>query len=128
MNTKEKDQRFVFPDLSYQDFPHTTNKACVVVSKSIDLSKKKWLSGELADKTPEDFEYEAEIKRTELDAKYKEARRLALMSFDLTIFPDTTLTISQQTEILRVRQEWMEMTMQQGYPENFSVPVLDLSS
>jgi hypothetical protein len=122
--TKEDSERFVFAN-GYQDFPNTTDRECVVVAKDFDLTNKKLVAGELVDKDEADIAAELAIEFSALDAKYKENRKTALMSFDLTIFTDSTLSDDQKTDIVRVRQEWMDMTNQSNYPFDFIAPALD---
>lgn len=62
MKTKTEEQRFVFPDMSYQDFPLTTTADCAVVSKDLDLSGQKYLAGELVPKTSEELQVGAQAK------------------------------------------------------------------
>jgi hypothetical protein len=125
MQTKDSTQRFVFEDLSYRDYPNQTDKVCAVVSKDLDLTNKKLVGSELVDKDEDDFAAELAAKALVLDTKYKTQREAALMSFDLTIFTDTTISGDQQADILRVRQEWMDMTSQSNYPFDFITPALD---
>lgn len=122
---KEDGQRFVFNDLGVQDYPNQTGKDCVVVDKSFDLTNKKILNGELVDKDADDLAAELAAKNSVLDIEYKAQRKTALMSFELAIFSDTALSDAQQADILRVRQEWFDMTSQNNYPADFVVPSLD---
>jgi hypothetical protein len=122
--TKEDNERFVFVN-GYQDLPNTTERECVIVAKDFDLTNKKLVAGDLINKNESDISVELAAKTSVLDARYKAQREMALMSFYLTIFTDTTLSGDQQTDILRVRQEWMDMTSQSNYPFDFIAPTLD---
>lgn len=124
MKTKNNNQRFVFPDGSYQDFPNETDQECAIVEQSLDLSRYKYEAGYLVEKTAADIAAEEQAEIARLDTKWKERRKAALMSFELTVFPDSTLTQAQKDNIQRVRQEWMDMTTHPDYPLNFIEPVL----
>lgn len=56
MRTKKTEERFVFADGGYQDFPNETTRPCAIVSKIVDTTMKKVVDGELVDKTPADLE------------------------------------------------------------------------
>ena len=127
MKTKTETQRFVFSDMGYQDFPHTTNRECIVVEKSLDLINKKVVDGELVDKTSADLEVEESTRRAALDEQYKAQRKDALSSPDLTIYYDSTLSQSKVDAISRIRQEWYNMTTQTNYPFDFMTPTLQES-
>lgn len=135
MRTKTESQVFVFPDLSQQYFPNvTSNNVCVVMPAkfdaegnfvALDLSGKKFSDGELVFKTGEDLATEKTAEGVVLDAQCKNKRKAALMSFELTIFPDTTLNADQQNDIRLVRQKWKDMTAQTNYPFEFVEPALE---
>lgn len=125
MKTKTKNQRFVFHDMSYQDFPNATNQECIVIEKNTSLTNKKILNGQLVEKNADDLAAETTARNAELDAQHKHERKTALMSFELTIFPDTTLSEQQQNDIKRVRQEWLNITTQANYPNDFVKPELN---
>lgn len=124
ITTKTDSQRFVTEDLGIQDFPNSTNKVCVVVDKTLDLSGKKWTPAGLVDKTETDLAAELSAETLKLDTEYKKLRELALLSFELTIFSDSTLSEAKRADILRVRQEWRDITRQEGYPSTFVAPSL----
>lgn len=125
MKTKTEKQRFVFPDGSYQDFPHTTDSTeAAIVALDVDLTGKKVVNNELVDKTQADLDQELVDRNAALDARYKEERKKALASFELTIFPDSTLTQAERDAITATRQAWFDMTSQTNYPEEFVAPTL----
>lgn len=125
MIAKTEEQRFVFPDGSYQDFPHTTDNAeAAIVALDVDLTGKKVVNNELVVKTQADLDQELADRNAALDAIYKEERKKALASFELTIFPDSTLTQAERDAITATRQAWFDMTSQTNYPEEFVAPTL----
>ena len=52
MTTKTVDERFVFED-GYQDFPHETDRVCVVVAKTLNITNHAVVDGVLVDQTAE---------------------------------------------------------------------------
>lgn len=125
MTVKTDEQRFVFLDGGYQDFPNKTDRECVIVDKAVTLSGKKIVGVELVNKTSEDLAVEKQVESDVLDLQYKAQRKVAEMSHELTIFQDSTLSAMQKNDIKRVRQEWKDMTAQINYPIDFAVPELN---
>lgn len=135
MKSKTESQIFILPDMTQQYLPHTPESDdWLIVDGAVlddngdfiplDLSDKKLVNNELVDKTSEDLAVERQIESDQLDAQYKTQRQKALLSFDLTVFPDSTLTTEQIENINRVRQEWFDMTSQSNYPFEFVTPAL----
>jgi hypothetical protein len=127
MMLKTNEQRFVFADMSYQDFPNSTGKECVLVERAVDLVGKKILNGELVNKTGADLAAEKQLESDALDAQYKAQRSTALSSPELTIYHDSTLPVAEKDKINAVRQDWYNMTAQVGYPLDFVRPQLNES-
>lgn len=123
---KTESQRFVFPDMGYQDFPHSTGRECVIVDSSVDLTNKKIVNGKLVNKSKKDLAAEVVEKSTALDAQYKAERTTALSSPELTIYHDSTLPQGEKDKINAVRKKWYDMTAQENYPLDFVRPELSI--
>ncbi len=120
---------FVFPNMTTQARPNIANRRCIVVPADTVLDNYTYSDGGLIEIPPGPTPEEEEAARiARLDAQWKERRKLALMSFELTIFPDSTLTEEQKQAVMQARQEWYDMTDAAGYPDDFVPPVVYLGS
>lgn len=136
MKTKTTKQIFIDPSMEQHWFPHDAkDESWIIVDGAtfdelgdfipLDLSGKKIVNGELILKTDEDLAEEKAAEGVLVDAEYKAQRKMAEMSYELTIFPDSTLSTAQKNDIKRVRQEWKDITVQTNYPFEFVAPALD---
>lgn len=50
--SKKHDERFFYGWMSWQDFPNTTNRPCVIVPKDFDCSSHDLVNGEVVEIDP----------------------------------------------------------------------------